>query len=118
MGAQNQQSPHYWFNLSEVSVQGRRWFDGANTYHAATVTLKTCVDGVPYDHVLQSDITYGYGHAYERTAMGLIREWLSSRLAPIAMPSEGVSLHRWARYCQVKVDSGYEDVKTKGALLS
>ena len=50
-----------------VSIHGNRWFDksGGNTYHTVSVS----VNGT---FIKKSGMTYGYGDAYQQTALKIL----------------------------------------------
>ena len=58
-----------WMANSTIVIEGRRWFDGTNTYHTARVVIVK--DGaVVLDEV--APFQYGYGDCYMESALGLM----------------------------------------------
>lgn len=53
--------------LDTITVVGRRWFDGCNTYHSCQVYVNGSWIG-------ENKFTYGYGDAYLVTAYGILSE--------------------------------------------
>lgn len=92
--------------ISSVTIIGRRWRDKANgnTYHAATII----VNG---EEVGQVPRTYGYGNAYEESALS----WLDANgYVTRARSANGrESLSRAAARMKFKLVSEVADVARK-----
>lgn len=90
---------------NEVTVEGRRWFDGANTYHSVRVTTDL-------GHDLIAGFTYGYGDQYMQTAHELLAD---AGVLPILRYSNGatVTLRRVAQGLNFTLHDNVQDVKRK-----
>lgn len=87
--------------IKSIIVEGRRWFDGCNTYHKATIYING-------NHVHTTKRTYGYEQQYLHTAY----EWLQES-GFVTMDSKRQAPFRHAQEHDYILEYSAVDVKRK-----
>lgn len=89
--------------IKSIDIQGRRWFQRSygNTYHRVYISINK-------EDCFESEITYGYGNDYLRTA----REWME-RNGFIKFDCKKQSLHRFCKDNAIEFNDTVIDVKRK-----
>jgi hypothetical protein len=74
-------------NLPSGTIVAHRWFDGTNTYHRVYIYADS-------GEVTMSEVTYGYGRAFEYTAREMLGLPEAGGLDTYGWHSHYVDVHR------------------------